>query len=120
MRCRKRSARDGPRNAIAHVLDNLILRTTVVAVGLILNLLISAAYAGQADCRKYDDCLARLGDDAAAEARHRCQTGTRTEMLTCRGETSAAYRKRNNDRCESLLAACNRSDQDVTIHVHPY
>jgi hypothetical protein len=73
------------------------------------------AFAGELHCEQYDDCRVELDDDAAAEARHRCQTGSRDDMLACRDDVAAGYRERNKDRCASLLAACGRTSVNVQV-----
>lgn len=75
----------------------------------------ATAFAGQQHCEQYDDCRYELEDDSEAEARHRCQSGSRAEMLACRDDVAAGYRERNKDRCASLLAACGRTTVNVQV-----
>lgn len=75
------------------------------------------AEAGNVHCAAYEDCRASVLDDAQADARHRCQSGSHDQMLACRDAASAAYRDREQSRCEALLAACGRSETNVTVQM---
>lgn len=75
------------------------------------------ALAGQSECLRYEECRKDLVDDAALEARHRCQSGSRGAMMHCRDAVRANYIAANQDRCAALLTACGRADTNVRIEV---